>query len=60
MQLLSELGISLHYLASWKHILAAARASGYFEPRAADEVQRFLEAPARWSLEHGGIGAFPR
>ncbi|HEX2566466.1 MAG TPA: orotate phosphoribosyltransferase [Burkholderiales bacterium] len=59
-QLLSELGISLHYLASWKHILAAARASGYFEPAAADEVQRFLEAPARWSLEHGGIGAFPR
>jgi orotate phosphoribosyltransferase len=59
-QLLSELGISLHYLASWKHVLAAARAGGYFEPAAADEVQRFLDAPARWSLEHGGIGAFPR
>jgi len=59
-QLLSELGVSLHYLASWKHVLAAARASGYFEPAAADEVQRFLDAPARWSLEHGGIGAFPR
>jgi len=59
-QLLSELGVSLHYLASWKHVLAAARASGYFEPAADDEVQRFLDAPARWSLEHGGIGAFPR
>ena len=59
-RLLSESGISLHYLASWKHVLQAARASGYFDSAAADEVQRFLDAPARWSLEHGGIGAFPR
>ena len=59
-RLLSELRISLHYLASWKHVLDAARASGYFDPAAADEVQRFLAAPARWSLEHGGIGSFPR
>jgi orotate phosphoribosyltransferase len=59
-RLLSELRISLHYLASWKHILDAARSSGYFDPAAADEVQRFLAAPARWSLEHGGIGSFPR
>jgi orotate phosphoribosyltransferase len=58
-RLLSELKISLHYLASWKHILEAARASGYFDRAAADDVQGFLDAPARWSLEHGGIGAFP-
>lgn len=59
-RLLSEERISLHYLASWKHVLDAARAGGYFDGAAADEVQRFLAAPARWSLEHGGIGAFPR
>lgn len=58
-RLLSELKVSLHYLASWKHVLHAARASGYFDAAAAEEVQRFLDAPARWSLEHGGIGAFP-
>jgi orotate phosphoribosyltransferase len=59
-QLLSELKISLHYLAGWKHVLEAARASGYFDTAAAEDVQRFLDAPARWSVEHGGIGAFPR
>ena len=59
-RLLSELKVSLHYLASWKHVLEAARASGYFDGAAADEVQRFLDAPGRWSVEHGGIGAFPR
>jgi len=55
-----ELHIELHYLATWRDVLAAARASGYFLPPAVEQVERFLENPARWSLEHGGIGAFPR
>ncbi len=55
-----ELRIELHYLATWRDVLAAARASGYFPPPAVEQVERFLENPARWSLEHGGIGAFPR
>ena len=58
--LFSELKITLHYLATWRDILAEARASGYFAGPTALEVERFLEAPARWSLEHGGIGSFPR
>lgn len=58
--LFKELRIELHYLATWRDVLAAARASGYFPPPAAEQVERFLENPARWSLEHGGIGAFPR
>jgi len=24
-----------------------------------DEVERFLNAPAVWSAEHGGVSAFP-
>jgi orotate phosphoribosyltransferase len=56
----SELSVQLHYLATWRDILVEARASGYFDGPVADEVQRFLAEPARWSLEHGGIGAFPR
>lgn len=59
-ELLGSLGIRLHYLATWRDILAEARASGYFAPDAAADVQRFIDQPARWSLEHGGIGVFPR
>lgn len=57
--LFKELRIELHYLATWRDVLAAARASGYFAPPAVEQVERFLNNPARWSLEHGGIGAFP-
>jgi orotate phosphoribosyltransferase len=57
--LLESLHIQLHYLATWSDVLAEARASGYFAAAAAADVQRFIEQPARWSLEHGGIAAFP-
>lgn len=56
---LARLGIRLLYLATWRDVATEAAASGYLAPAAAADVQRFLEAPARWSLEHGGIGAFP-
>jgi orotate phosphoribosyltransferase len=57
---LDSLGIRLHYLATWRDILTEARASGYFPAAAAADVERFIQDPARWSLEHGGIAAFPR
>ena len=57
--LLSRLQLRLHHLATWRDVLAAARATGYLNGAAADEVGRFLEDPARWSLAHGGIGVFP-
>jgi orotate phosphoribosyltransferase len=58
--LLAELRLRLHHLATWRDVLAEARASGYLPAAAADDVQRFVDDPARWSLDHGGIGAFPR
>ena len=58
--LLSELHIRLHHLATWRDVLAEASASGYFAPPVAEDVRLFLENPQRWSLDHGGIGAFPR
>jgi orotate phosphoribosyltransferase len=58
-RLLDSLNIRLHYLATWRDVLAEARASGYFSAAAAADVERFIEQPARWSLEHGGIAAFP-
>jgi orotate phosphoribosyltransferase len=35
------------------------KAGAYFEPKVIDEVERFLNAPAAWSAEHGGVSAFP-
>jgi orotate phosphoribosyltransferase len=58
--LFSDLRLRLHYLATWRDIAVAARASGYLPGDALEEVERFIADPARWSLEHGGIGAFPR
>ncbi|WP_043422610.1 orotate phosphoribosyltransferase [Cupriavidus basilensis] len=47
----------VHALANWQDVLQAARASAGVDRRALDELQRFLADPARWSLDHGGIGA---
>ncbi|GAB7541656.1 orotate phosphoribosyltransferase [Cupriavidus sp. 8B] len=47
----------VHALANWQDILQAARAAGGVDSRSLDELQRFLEDPARWSRDHGGIGA---
>src|SRR5207237_10265392 len=58
--MLSELRLRLHHLATWSDVLAEAKASGYLQPAAVEDVQRFIDNPARWSLDHGGIGAFPR
>jgi orotate phosphoribosyltransferase len=58
--LLAELRLRLHHLATWRDIATEARASGYLPGAAIEDVQRFIADPARWSLEHGGIGAFPK
>lgn len=52
---LAEHGIALHHLATWRDVLSAARAGGYFDGRAMDEVGKFLDAPLDWSAAHGGI-----
>ncbi len=53
---LAEQGIKLHYLATWRDVLAEARAGAYFEPAAMDAVEAFLDAPLEWSAMHGGKG----
>lgn len=52
-------GITLHYLATWWDVLAAARDSGYFESRTLDEVEKFLNDPVGWSGAHGGRSEAP-
>jgi len=53
---MDELGVTLHSLCTWWDMLKAARASGYFETRTLDEVEKFLKAPEIWSAAHGGTG----
>ena len=58
--LLSELKLELHHLATWRDIVGQATHSGFLPAAAVADVERFIADPARWSLEHGGIGTFPR
>jgi orotate phosphoribosyltransferase len=57
-ELMQELGVQLHYLTTWWDVLKVAKASGHFEKEVLAEVERFLNEPARWSAEHGGIAEF--
>jgi orotate phosphoribosyltransferase len=53
---LAEKGIKLHYLATWRDVLAEARRGRYFAPETLDEVEKFLDRPLEWSAAHGGKG----
>jgi orotate phosphoribosyltransferase len=57
-EIMRELGVELHYLATWWDVLEAAKASGHFDPGVLAEVERFLHEPAPWSAAHGGIAEF--
>lgn len=57
-ELIRDLNIDLHYLATWWDVLEAAKASGHFDPGVLGEVESFLHEPARWSAAHGGIADF--
>lgn len=51
---LAKLGVGLHYLATWRDILAVARAHGYFPDAALEEIEAFIADPVAWSAAHGG------
>ena len=56
--LFKDLGVELHYLATWWDVLEAAKHSGDFDPGVLREVEAFLKEPAKWSAAHGGIAEF--
>ncbi len=58
--ILKDIGVHLHHLATWWDVLRVVKTGGYFEPKVVDQVERFLNAPAAWSAEHGGVSAFPQ
>jgi orotate phosphoribosyltransferase len=53
--LFKELGVELHYLATYWDVLEAAKITGEFDPGVLREVEAFLKEPAKWSAAHGGI-----
>jgi orotate phosphoribosyltransferase len=56
-RILGDLGVTLHSLATWWDVLAAARASGRFDAEKLAEVEKFMHDPAGWSKAHGGVAA---
>jgi orotate phosphoribosyltransferase len=59
-ELMRELGVNLHYLATWWDVLQVTKTGGYFEPKVLNEVESFLNEPGKWSAAHGGISEFSR
>ena len=58
-RILKEIDVRLHHLATWWDVLRVVKGGAYFESKVIDEVERFLNAPAAWSAEHGGVSSFP-
>jgi orotate phosphoribosyltransferase len=56
---MSELGVKLHYLATWWDVLNVVKEGAYLAPTQLAEVEKFLHAPAEWSAAHGGVSSFP-
>jgi len=58
-KIIADIKVKLLHLATWWDVLRVVKQGGYFENRVIEEVERFLNAPAKWSAEHGGVSAFP-
>jgi orotate phosphoribosyltransferase len=57
-KILSDLSLSLHYLATWWDVLAFIKETNIYDSSAIGEIERYLHEPAAWSAEHGGIAEF--
>jgi orotate phosphoribosyltransferase len=56
-QVMDDMGVTLHALATWWDVLKVAQEAGHFELSTMTEVEKFLNNPAKWSVEHGGVGS---
>ncbi|MCH8098398.1 MAG: orotate phosphoribosyltransferase [Proteobacteria bacterium] len=53
--ILKELDVTMHYLATWRDVLAVAKRDGRFDDRTLAEVEKFITDPPAWSEAHGGV-----
>ena len=51
---LNKIDLNLHYLATWRDVLAVSRKNGYFDPDILSSVESFLDDPLVWSGKNGG------
>ncbi len=54
-KIFSDLGVTLHALATWWDVLVVAKQSGKFDKAKLAEVEEFMNDPAAWSKAHGGV-----
>ncbi len=57
LETLAAEGLTLHYLCTWRDVLAVAEERKSFTPAAIAGVKDFLADPVGWSVKHGGKGA---
>ena len=57
LDVLAEMGISLHHLCTWWDVLEACKDRPYFSDAALTGVRKFLEDPVAWSAAHGGVAS---
>jgi len=56
LETMAAMGVRLHALVTWWDMLRAAKEGGYFADATLAQVEEFLNAPAAWSVAHGGAG----
>ena len=56
-EVLGELDLRAHSLATWADVVAVAREDGTFAAEALVEIEAFLRDPPAWSEAHGGIAS---
>jgi orotate phosphoribosyltransferase len=54
-KILDDLGVTMHWLATWWDVLAVAKESGKFDKGKLAEVETFMRDPAGWSKANGGV-----
>ena len=47
--------VELHHIATWRDVLAVAKAERPFDDKTLSEVEAFLDAPLAWSGRNGGV-----
>ena len=55
-QIFADMGVQLHYLATWWDVLAVVKEENIFDTAKIAEIEKFLHGPVEWSVAHGGAG----
>ena len=52
-------GVKLHHVSTWRNVLAVAKEQKLFDDATLASVEAFLNAPLKWSADHGGVSELP-